>query len=544
MVGSAHPTQAKGDAMSDERHEIELPAVVEEYLAMLTRRIRNRKVRRDVLAELRGHFYEALAEAEDREEAAKELIEDFGDAGTLSTLITRAKKRCRPAWVKFTIRSLQAVAALILILVGYSISFWLAKPNPTVDYVAELNEMVRPRVEESENAAPYYLKAEELWVEPSKALENVWKNPGSTITVEEEKELRSWLTKNEKTFDELSKGVEKPYFWYTYEGEDVISVMFPDLRALRDMARGFCWRIWLMDGGDQQQMLQQLKPVYVMSRHLQTNSASISEQLVGIAIQQMADQQTLLLLQAGKIKLESLPALAEMLATLYSQGYPKFEFRGERITGMDVIQRAFTDGGLGGGHICPKVLGQYRNLVSGDPSFKFLPFDILFLHHPRREETVQVLNDYYDLIDRLKSFPPYIKRNVEGIDPDKFVKENRNNIFLWHFLPALSRAIEMNFRSKAGFQATQTVIALMRYRQSEGRYPESLAELTPRYLKELPRDPYGPGLLVYKKVGEDFTLYSWGVNMEDDGGVHYLRWGEKVKDKAGDYVFWPPVKPE
>jgi hypothetical protein len=101
----------------------------------------------------------------------------------------------------------------------------------------------------------------------------------------------------------------------------------------------------------------------------------------------------------------------------------------------------------------------------------------------------------------------------------------------------------MNFRAQASFEATQTVIALMQYHESNGHYPDSLEVLRPTYLKTLPRDPFGPGWLTYKIKGNDFTLYSFGMNYKDDGGIHDHSWGEKAKDMAADYVFWPPEKP-
>ena len=42
--------------MGEEQDKFELPTVVEEYLKLLTRRIRNKRVRGDVLKEIRGAF--------------------------------------------------------------------------------------------------------------------------------------------------------------------------------------------------------------------------------------------------------------------------------------------------------------------------------------------------------------------------------------------------------------------------------------------------------------------------------------------------------
>ena len=114
-------------------------------------------------------------------------------------------------WVKFTIRSLQTLAALIILFIGYGVSFWMDKPNPTVDYVAELNEMVRPKVDESQNAASYYQKANDLMVQPSEEVIKVLQTvkPYIAMTPEQKRILEKWLEQNMAALDELTRVREK-----------------------------------------------------------------------------------------------------------------------------------------------------------------------------------------------------------------------------------------------------------------------------------------------------------------------------------------------
>jgi hypothetical protein len=65
-------------------------------------------------------------------------------------------------------------------------------------------------------------------------------------------------------------------------------------------------------------------------------------------------------------------------------------------------------------------------------------------------------------------------------------------------------------------------LALARYRaEHQGEYPKTLAELTPKYLAEVPKDPFGDGDLHYKREGDGYVLYSVGINGRDDGGHNY-----------------------
>jgi hypothetical protein len=64
-----------------------------------------------------------------------------------------------------------------------------------------------------------------------------------------------------------------------------------------------------------------------------------------------------------------------------------------------------------------------------------------------------------------------------------------------------------------------TVLALERFRLQEGIYPESLSQLTPRFLDELPIDFMDGQPLRYRRTeGGSFLLYSVGLDCEDNGG--------------------------
>lgn len=77
-----------------------------------------------------------------------------------------------------------------------------------------------------------------------------------------------------------------------------------------------------------------------------------------------------------------------------------------------------------------------------------------------------------------------------------------------------------------------TELALRSYRQEKGEYPQSLAELVPMRLDELPRDPYTQQVLIYRTTRltaeatrSGFSLYSTGPDAQDDGGT-FARFGE------------------
>ena len=62
-------------------------------------------------------------------------------------------------------------------------------------------------------------------------------------------------------------------------------------------------------------------------------------------------------------------------------------------------------------------------------------------------------------------------------------------------------------------------LALQAHKMEKGRYPTTLQELSPTYLKDLPIDPFAfTGTFRYRLDGAKYCLYSVGPDGKDDGG--------------------------
>jgi hypothetical protein len=110
-------------------------------------------------------------------------------------------------------------------------------------------------------------------------------------------------------------------------------------------------------------------------------------------------------------------------------------------------------------------------------------------------------------------------------------------------MPASTRVAEIMYRGKMQHESTLAGLALKRWRLEKDAYPQTLNELIASgFLKELPMDPYSDKPLVYKKMGDDFILYSIGPNFKDDEGQVAMEHGRPAKwgtAEAGDIVLWP-----
>ena len=94
-------------------------------------------------------------------------------------------------------------------------------------------------------------------------------------------------------------------------------------------------------------------------------------------------------------------------------------------------------------------------------------------------------------------------------------------------------------REEAHFQLARLSLALAAYQAQQGEYPARLEGLTPRILKDLPKDPFSGAAFCYQRQPKGYLVYSVGWNGKDDGGR------DKDADPPGDdiAVRVPPLPP-
>jgi hypothetical protein len=112
-------------------------------------------------------------------------------------------------------------------------------------------------------------------------------------------------------------------------------------------------------------------------------------------------------------------------------------------------------------------------------------------------------------------------------------------------LPSASRSSERFARAQTGIDLAIVACALERHRVVNGRYPETLDALIPKFLVKIPPDVITGKALNYHLTGDGrFVLYSVGWNEVDDNGVPGLTERQKRFDPAkGDWVWSYPAVP-
>ncbi len=107
-------------------------------------------------------------------------------------------------------------------------------------------------------------------------------------------------------------------------------------------------------------------------------------------------------------------------------------------------------------------------------------------------------------------------------------------------LPDIGRSNEPQFRIITQLDCAATAIAVERFRLENGELPDSLDDLVPVYLDQVPVDGFSAvGEPINYRIQEDgeFVVYSIGRDLEDDLGEELERWAHD-----GDYTFTLPIE--
>lgn len=544
----------------DKHNETELnklPVCAAEFIKLVIKKMRyRRKVRRDVQAELAAHFEDELRGCktdEEKEQNAQRLIEQFGEAKLLGILLRRAKKRCRPLWRTVVARTFQAIGVLILCLIAYAVWFFTGKPAITTDYLTEFNRITCPAADESLNAAPFFEQAAAVCPNRPDEKSDFWGKSYFDANETERQVISDWVQLCSDSLNLITKGTERPYYWRQYKtsGEpdddgSMLGVLFPHLPEFRKLALAFRFRAQIKaTKGEYPSAFNNLITSYKFGRLVGQGEKTIIEQLVGMGIRAWAARGIREILSRYSGGAEELAALQADFAKAQTGQEFQLQLLPERLMIYDEIQRSFTEDRIGGGHPYIKRLSA-MDIMSGGPEIS--PASVaarVFFFHPNKAETRRDTDEFYDFFEKiLKTSPAELK--LKSIDLNKEIESMvEGNLFLNIWAPALSEVHKINYHFKTEVQSTPVIIAAARFKIDKGRYPENMSELQRAgYIKEITIDPFSAQPLVYKRTEDNFTLYSVGYNLEDDGGQVYRNKEGKVRlwAEEGDAVFWPVQK--
>jgi hypothetical protein len=129
---------------------------------------------------------------------------------------------------------------------------------------------------------------------------------------------------------------------------------------------------------------------------------------------------------------------------------------------------------------------------------------------------------FLKLMDRLmqvRQLPPQ-ERLDAAAEVDKARQALPKTFFIIHDVaPYAVSVITLELMETARLATASCSLAVERYRLARGALPETLRDLVPTYIPDVPLDPFDGKPLRYKHLERGYAVYSVGPDGNDDGGT-------------------------
>ena len=455
--------------------------------------------------------------------------------------------RSRKRWV------LAAIGLLLVLSILKIVFFLTVKPKITVDYVAEYNRTARPQdYDPNDNAAPYYQKAFDAFVDITDELRKPYINWPTDFNDAERALLEKWLISNTLAFEYFREALNKSYYWLERKAEKdnyIGNITTPDLACFRELTEALRWNAkFSAVKGRSRLAFENVLDCYKAGSHKCRSGLFVIEQLLGLRIKQEAIRNALIILDKLKVENEALVFLQNALQAELNTDYVP-SMQAEKYLHYDALQRTFIDNGKGTGRLAWRTGWYYDTLCGKWNNIRRRLYACLA--GPTRNEIVGQIEKVLTISGQIMTKTPWQIKNENTDYFEEIENINNSNWFLQIFGISPKSVFHSYYEAKAQTEALIAVLAILRYKADTGQFPETLNELVSSgYLQAVPNDPYSSSSLVYKLTKDGFKLYSVGKDFSDDGGIievvneamqmpGFGKTGIIPRVHSPDIVFWP-----
>ena len=301
------------------------------------------------------------------------------------------------------------------------------------------------------------------------------------------------------------------------------AALFPHLARYREATRWVTARMLVTAAdGDVDGALEWCRVGLRMSEHAAAEPTLIAE-LVGIALQAITLRGAEQMLAQEAASVAAADRMSEYVGTIDMKESFLNAMRGERAFGRCVFEEAES-----------MPAAEFGGLLGGAPD----AWPLLYLYAGPLGKPVRA----FDELTYLKCWRVLLE--TSAVDYREAKSGRLSDIDNAYGIPATAPVARMLVPvfARAGAKRDaaigrldefRTVLALKVYKQEHGAYPESLDELRRTLSWELPKDIFSGEAFRYQRKGEGFMLYSFGRDLDDDGGVRE----EDRKYQDGDIVW-------
>jgi len=348
--------------------------------------------------------------------------------------------------------------------------------------------------------------------------------------------VADWLKANEQPLELVVEGTRRSKSYHPLvesEERGLIGVVLPVIQTSREAARGLAARAMLRLGdGKIDEAEQDLLACHRLAR-LIARAPFVISNLVGIALDVGAFNGDARLIEYGHLtaeralayqrelgKLAPFPAMADVV-----DKYERFMI----LDTMSILARE------GSNAVKPvEVPGLFQRNEIEDAVSHRLAIDwddvLAFVNEqidrviaaarlpnvPERNEAFfQLAQERRHMLAELRqeSFSDYWATAL----PERSSRRMGKLLYVL-LIPNVQNACALESRGHSREALEQVGFALAAYHAEHSAYPDSLIELVPKYISQLPNDPTAKGPLRYGRHGDGFLLYSVGPNGVDDEG--------------------------
>ena len=389
--------------------------------------------------------------------------------------------------------------------------------------------------------------------------------------------IAAWIRFNEKPLALVTEASKRPRYYSPLIvepeeddgfGEDdsepsygLVGALLPGVQSTRSFARALSARAMLhLGNGRHEAAWEDIMTCHRLGR-LVAEGPTLIEALVGIAIDSIASESTLVYINTVRPNAEQSALLARQLSHL--PPLPPMADRidlGERFAYLDVTQRVAGSEGdtfdalltLAGtsnpvNNSVMKVIKEYALartdwdvvLKKGNRSYDQLVKAMRIEDRATGKAKLAAIDrDLEKQAAQLKDPFNLIKRVAEAPSVKQGLGEVMGDLMISLLLPATVACKNAENRAFQVQDNLQVAFALSGYHRDQGEYPAKLAALVPDYIEQVPIDRFNGKPLVYRRVKAGYLFYSVGRNEKDDQG----RWFED-QPRGDDLRVRMPRKP-
>ncbi|MBL8889891.1 MAG: hypothetical protein JNL67_07915 [Planctomycetaceae bacterium] len=249
---------------------------------------------------------------------------------------------------------------------------------------------------------------------------------------------------------------------------------------------------------------------------LQTQSLTTLELLISMNLSRMALGAEIKLLQSGKLSLEQCQAYRRFLTeNPLKLELPKRFVSAERFLYLDAIQ-TLERGEAANLNFRLKLtdldLAVFEQRASSYDSFAQAWAE------PNDRARLEQVQEMEAELNKAVNSSRDIGRMAAAFLSTKARSRMVADMLLATVAPTYSVLADIEIRQYTSRDLLEVALAMEMYRLANGKFPESLPELHPEYLREIPKDRYTDQPLAYRRIGAGYRLYSVGKNQKDDLG--------------------------